>query len=81
MIQYLSTLDINYAKWLMAEMHSLFRWKSKYKRILNKEHKFASLYVINSAQNIFIYYSVQYFTLKNLSFFGLIILPSPDNTE
>src|SRR6218665_3359466 len=31
------------------------RRKSKYKKILNTEHKFVTLYVINSAQNIFIY--------------------------
>ena len=58
-------------------MRSLFRWmrKSKYKKILNTEHKFATLYVINSEQNIFIYYSVQYFTLKKLNLLRLIILP------
>jgi len=52
------------------EMHSLFRWmiNSKYKEILTTEHKFVTLYVINSAQNIFIYYSVQYFTLKKIKF-------------
>ena len=63
-------------------MRSLFRWtrKSKYKKILNTELKFATLYVINSAQNIFIYYSVQYFTLKKLNLLGLIILPDLDNT-
>jgi len=61
---------------------SLFRWtkKSKYKKILNTEQKFATLYVISSAQNIFIYYSVQYFNLKKLNLLGLIILPDPDNT-
>ena len=66
-------------------MHILFRWtrKSKraYKKILNTEHKFATLYVINSAQNILIYYSVQYFTLKKINLLGLIILSSSDNTE
>jgi len=35
---------------------------SKYKKILNTEHTLVTLYVINSAQNVFIYYSVQYFT-------------------
>jgi len=54
---------------------------SEYKKILNREHKFVTLYVINSAQNIFIYYSVQYFTLNKLNLLGLIILPSPSNTE
>jgi len=34
---------------------------------VNTEHKFATLYVINSTQTIFIYYSVQYFTLKKLN--------------
>ena len=38
--------------------------ESKYKKILNTEHKFVTLYVINSAQNNCIYYSVQYFTFK-----------------
>ena len=38
------------------------------KKILNTENKFVTLYVINSAQNIFIYYSVQYFTLKKIKF-------------
>src|SRR6218665_2056120 len=38
---------------------------SKYKKILNTEHKFVTLYVFNSAQNIFIYYSVQFFTYCN----------------
>src|SRR6218665_3018567 len=55
--------------------------KSKYKKILNTEHKFATLYVINSAQNIFIYYSVQYFTLKKLNLLGLIILPDPEKYQ
>ena len=32
------------------------------------EHKFVTLYVINSAQNIYIYYSVQYITLKSIKF-------------
>jgi len=70
-------------KWLSAAMHSRFRWtrNSKYKKILNTEHKFVTLYVINSAKNIFIYYSVHYFTLKKLNLLGLIILPSPSNTE
>jgi len=31
-----------------------------YKKILNTEHKFVTLYAINSAQNIFIHYSVQH---------------------
>jgi len=63
-------------------MCSLFRWtrKSKYKKIVNTEHTFATLYVINSAQNIFIYCSVQYFTLKKFNLLGLINLPDPDNT-
>jgi len=67
--------QLNYAKWLLAEMRSLFRWirKSKYKKILNTEHKFATLYIINSAHNIFIYYSVQYFTLKKLNLLVPII--------
>jgi len=39
---------------------------------------FATLYVVYSAQNILIYYSVQYFILKK-NLFGLIILPDPDN--
>jgi len=39
------------------------------------------MYVIDSAQNIFIYCSVQYLTLKKLILLGLIILPSPSNTE
>jgi len=38
------------------------------------------LYVVNSAQNIFIYYSVQYFTLTKLNLHGLIILPRRGNT-
>jgi len=33
--------------------------KSKYKTILNTEHKFVTLYVINSSQNICIYSLVQ----------------------
>ena len=37
------------------------------------------MYVISSANNIFIYYSVQYFTLKKLNLLGLIILPDLDN--
>jgi len=53
--------------------------KSKYNKILNTEHKFVNLYVINSAQNIFIYYSVQYFTSKKLNVLGLIILLGPGN--
>jgi len=55
--------------------------ESKYKKILNTEHKFATLNVINSAQNIFIYHSVQHFTLKKLNLLGLIILPDTDNIE
>jgi len=64
-------------------MHNLLRWtrNSKYTKILNTEQKFVTLYVINSAQNIFIYYSLQYFTFKKLNLLGLIILPSPGNTE
>jgi len=64
-------------------MHTLFRWtkNSKCKKLLNTEHKFVTLYVINSAQNIFIYYSVQCFTLKKLNLLGLTILPSLSNTE
>jgi len=64
-------------------MHSLLRLtkNSNYKKILNTEHKFVTLYVINLAQNIFIYYSVQYLTLKKFNLLGLIILPSPGNTE
>jgi len=60
-------------------MRSLFRRtrKSKYKKILNTEHKFATLYVINLAQNIFIHYSVQYFNLKKVNLLGLLILPDP----
>jgi len=63
-------------------MRSLFRWtrKSKYKKILNTEYKFATLYVIKSAQNIFIHHSVQYFTLKKCNLLGLIILPDQGNT-
>ena len=38
--------------------------KQEIKEILNTEHKFVTLYAINSAQNMFTYYSVQYFTLK-----------------
>jgi len=38
--------------------------KSKYKKILNAERKFVTLCAINSAQNIFIYYYVQYFYLE-----------------
>jgi len=49
-------------------------------KTLNTEHKFVTLYVINSAQNIFIYYSVQYFTFKKWNLLGLIILQSPSNT-
>ena len=37
----------------------------KYKKILNTEHKFVTLYVFNLAQNIFIYYSVRFFTYCN----------------
>jgi len=60
-------------------MHSLFRWtrNSKYKKILNTENKFVNLYVINSAQTPFIYYSVQYFSLKKLNLLTLIILLTP----
>jgi len=41
------------------------------------------LYAIHSAQNIFIYYSVQYFTLNTLNLLGLITctLQSPVNTD
>ena len=49
-------------------------------KILYIEYKFVTLYVINFAKNIFIYYSVQYFTLKKLNLLGFIILPGPDNT-
>ena len=38
---------------------------SKYKKILNTEHKFVILYAFNLAQNIFIYYSVRVFTYGN----------------
>src|SRR6218665_1416775 len=77
-----STCNFQLFNDLSAEMHSLFRRtrKSEYKKILNTEHKFATLYVINSSQNIFIYYSIQYFTLKKLNLLGLIILPDPTDT-
>lgn len=47
-------------------MYSLFRWtsNSKYNQIPNTGHKLVTLYVINSAENIFIHYSAQYFALK-----------------
>jgi len=51
-----------------------------YKKILNTEHKFVALYVINSTRNIFMYCSAEHFTLKKLNLLGLIILPGPDNT-
>ena len=52
-------------------------------KILNTEHKVVTFvcYYINSAQNIFIYYSVQYFTFNKWNLLGLTILPSPGNTE
>jgi len=46
----------------------------------NTEHKFVTFYVINSAQNNFIYCSFHYFTLKKIDLLGLIILPGPGNT-
>ena len=54
---------------------------------MNTEHKFVTLYVFNSEQNICIYYSVQFLltvikSKKNFCLLlGPIILLGPGNTE
>jgi len=47
--------------WVFNKLENRKKYR-KCMKILNTEHKCLTLYVINSAQNICIHYSVQYFT-------------------
>jgi len=62
-------------------MHSLVRWtrnsRPKYKKIRSIEHKFVTLYVINSAQNIFIlFFEEMKFTRTNNLNYRVRLIPS-----
>src|SRR6218665_851655 len=58
-------------------MNDMMNKNSKYKKILNTEHMFVTLYVFNSEQNIFIYYSVRFFTYGKKLKKNFFFYPAP----
>ena len=53
--------ETDFNEWHDEQETVNIRTEQKY----NTEHKFVTLYVFNLAQNIFIYYSVRFFTYGN----------------